>query len=60
MKTREKRDRVNIGGILLATKRELKNVVVDRAPIVFLLYKGTLLFTNDLAGDLQSNVVSLL
>ena len=44
----------------IAKKNEIKRALTLQQPLIVLMYKEALLCTNDLAGSLPSNVLSLL
>ena len=45
---------------LMAKKSEIKSALLSKQPLIVLMYKEAFLCTNDLAGSLPSNIISLL
>ncbi|OMO70179.1 hypothetical protein CCACVL1_19066 [Corchorus capsularis] len=45
---------------MLATKSEIKSALHDNSDLILPLFRNTLMGTNNLAGDIPSNIVSLL
>ncbi|OMP02326.1 hypothetical protein CCACVL1_02832 [Corchorus capsularis] len=45
---------------MLATESEIKSALQDNSALILLLFRNTLMGTNNLAGDIQSNIMSLL